>query len=581
MMRPQTPPSVVGRSPAPGARPVPENVALIALTIVVWSSTLRGGFVFDDLLNVLGNRWVTDWRLLPQAFAHNAAGFSPEFDTSFFRPLMHVFYAATYAVAGPRPWSFHLVNVLLHLAAVLLAYALSREVLRRWSEPARHPYLPIVTGIVFAVHPAHTEAVAWIAGITDLSYTVLGLAALLLYARGLDRSRPALGAGLLLLLSLLCKETAAVFVLLMASMEIFERSRRRSWTIGVAVARLAPALVAAVVYLGMRLAALGAFAPSVAQHPHSAAELGATAATLFGLYVTQLVAPVHQHVLMAVPVQGAFSSTAAWRGILAAGALAVVFLRFRGRPLAVLALAVIVLPVLPVLWVPAIESGGSLFGERYLYLPVLGMAWCLAFAFEWARTRLLPERRAVVALGGALVIWSSATVIARTRVWHDSLSFWTAAAAESPRLAAAQEGLCFALYGANRFAEAVAACDRAIALEPARSDARVNRATALLALGRAGDAKRELDRALSIRPNAELAWINRGLACMMLGETEDALFSYRRALELAPDSAEAHNDLGVALVRLGRRSEGCPHLEQAVRLAPRNAEYRSNVSVCR
>ena len=53
---------------------------------------------------------------------------------------------------------------------------------------------------------------------------------------------------------------------------------------------------------------------------------------------------------------------------------------------------------------------------------------------------------------------------------------------KSPNSAAAQEGLCYALYNARRVPEALAACERALVIEPARTDARINRANALLAL---------------------------------------------------------------------------------------------------
>jgi predicted Zn-dependent protease len=47
--------------------------------------------------------------------------------------------------------------------------------------------------------------------------------------------------------------------------------------------------------------------------------------------------------------------------------------------------------------------------------------------------------------------------------------------------------------------EALSACARALVLDPARLDARINHATALLALGRAEEARRELEGSTSRR----------------------------------------------------------------------------------
>jgi thioredoxin-like negative regulator of GroEL len=97
--------------------------------------------------------------------------------------------------------------------------------------------------------------------------------------------------------------------------------------------------------------------------------------------------------------------------------------------------------------------------------------------------------------------WGVAAAALRTRAWSSSLQLWTDAVAKSPDSAAAHAGLCFALYDAGRIPESLGACAQALAIEPARVDARINYATVLLAVGRAREARSELDRVLAIRPN--------------------------------------------------------------------------------
>src|SRR6185369_14772203 len=116
-----------------------------------------------------------------------------------------------------------------------------------------------------------------------------------------------------------------------------------------------------------------------------------------------------------------------------------------------------------------------------------------------------------LALAAVLVLGGSAAVLARTPVWKDSLTLWTDAVSKSPDSAAAHENLCYALYTAGRFEEALASCARALALDPGRRDARINHATALLALGRAAEAREELAGL-----DVPQALVQRGLACMML-----------------------------------------------------------------
>ena len=187
-------------------------LTLAVLAAACYATTLRGGFVFDDVQNILENRWLTDYRYLGQIFSSHAAGFDRGFTTSYYRPLMHVFYMLTLRLAGPMPWAFHLINVLLHCAVTVLAYWLVRALWRRLEKPSE-PWIPAAAGALtaalFAVHPVHTEAVAWLAGITDLSFSAFFLAAFLAYLEAEERGWAySAGGAVLFLLAALCKEPA-------------------------------------------------------------------------------------------------------------------------------------------------------------------------------------------------------------------------------------------------------------------------------------------------------------------------------------------------------------------------------------
>ena len=58
-----------------------------------------------------------------------------------------------YAMSGLNPWSYHVVNVILHSAVVLLIGWLCRHCLGlEWVTSSMAAFL-------FAIHPIHTEAV--------------------------------------------------------------------------------------------------------------------------------------------------------------------------------------------------------------------------------------------------------------------------------------------------------------------------------------------------------------------------------------------------------------------------------------
>ena len=109
--------------------------ALVLVTGAVYLNSFPAAFHFDDYALILESPLVTE-----------------NFDYGIFleqyggRPLTLWTFHLNYLVSGPRPWAFHLVSVLLHLAVVLLLF---RLILDRF----QHPGLALTTALLFGLHP--------------------------------------------------------------------------------------------------------------------------------------------------------------------------------------------------------------------------------------------------------------------------------------------------------------------------------------------------------------------------------------------------------------------------------------------
>lgn len=117
------------------------------------------------------------WDLWSHDFWGTSLG-SPSSHGSY-RPLCVLSYRLTHAVCGFRPACYHLVNVILHGLASGLVYKAASEILS--SRAAS------VAGLLFAVHPIHTEAVAGIVGRADLLSCIFFLLSLLTYIEHVKR----------------------------------------------------------------------------------------------------------------------------------------------------------------------------------------------------------------------------------------------------------------------------------------------------------------------------------------------------------------------------------------------------------
>jgi len=177
------------------------GLALAALSIVVYSSALKGGFIWDDDDGILNNPLVrttgglkTIW-LDPLRMTRREASYWPLTYTTFW---------VEYRIFGEDPFGYHLNNVLLHAAVVLLVWIMLGKMLKRgaWLAAA-----------LFAVHPIHAESVAWISERKDLLSALFYILAALAYLE-FDRKkamRAYFASVVLFILAMLSKSVAVTF----------------------------------------------------------------------------------------------------------------------------------------------------------------------------------------------------------------------------------------------------------------------------------------------------------------------------------------------------------------------------------
>jgi tetratricopeptide (TPR) repeat protein len=138
----------------------------------------------------------------------------------------------------------------------------------------------------------------------------------------------------------------------------------------------------------------------------------------------------------------------------------------------------------------------------------------------------------------------------------------------------ANRGLGYLRCG--RFADAVAASDRAIALNPGLFQAHLHRGTALKELQRPEEALESFARAAGLRDDAATHNL-RALMLDELGRYQEALDSFTRALALDGDNPLAHSNHGHALLRLFRYGPALASFEKAVTLGPEMSGLHYNL----
>ncbi|HZI14231.1 MAG TPA: hypothetical protein VE153_27935, partial [Myxococcus sp.] len=166
--------------PPPGPRLRTGLVALAALA--VFCGSLANDFVYDDVSLVLENPWLRSAEGLREAFSQPLFGYvddltEQDLGAGYYRPLAHVTYFLLRAVFGTAPWGYHLFLVLAHVLTSVLVAWLLRASLVRGRPGGAAEWAALAGALLFALHPIHTEAVAWVSGWMDVGVALAVLLA--------------------------------------------------------------------------------------------------------------------------------------------------------------------------------------------------------------------------------------------------------------------------------------------------------------------------------------------------------------------------------------------------------------------
>lgn len=559
-------------------------IALVAGTsLLVYLNSLLNGFVFDDVGQVLLNPWIRDFRHLPDIFSENVWAFDGQ-ATNYYRPTMHVIYMLVYSAFGPKAWGFHLANVLLHSAtSVLVLMTASRvfgEVPRTDRAHFRSP--SFIAAMLFAVHPIHTEPVAWIAGVPELAFSFFFVLSFFLYIRskgdGNEARAPYVASVLSYFLATLSKETALTLPFFLVAYDLLLGNPKTIFS-AKSFRRYVPYVVATAVYLAMRYHALGGMAPVKAEVAPSQALGFIDIFVLLTKYCAKLVLPTNLNALHIYrPAASVFDAMVAGSVLSAVVLGFLMVIAFKKNKTALLALLFVVVPLTPAFYFPGLNfKFYNSFAERYLYLPTFGFVLLLSLAIAWITThRSASSPFVAMAFISLIVIYSSGS-IHRTSVWKDELTLWADAVRKSPDSALAHHNLGTALRSQGKIDDAIGHFQEAARLQPEIAYFRNSLGDGYHRKGRTDQAIEQYQIAIALQPDEADAYNNLGSALAETGSLDRAITYFETAVRLQPHRPDYHYNLGVAYIDKGLAGKAIAHLEYAARRSPDDAGFRDTL----
>lgn len=567
-------------------------VCIVLLGCVAYANSFVIPFLFDDYLEIQTNPDVKTLQPLSSYL-------------TVLRGLTRLTFALNVRQAGFDVWGFHLVNVALHLANALLVYALVLWTLRlpcfggRYAPRAR--LLATLVALVFVLHPLQTMVASYLVqraeGLGGFFYLATLLCAVHAFtADGTRRALLVAGAVLAAALGIISKEiVATVPVAVGLYWYCFLRGGRGggapSW--GRRLAFLV--LLALPVVYGLVLARAYLFpaaGPGPEAGPRSWMFIPTAGFRVEGIgpwqyLITQFGVITWYLRLFLVPAGQVFDygwpfAESVWRvGVLLplAFLLAVVaaavwaFPRYR---LATFCIAWVFVTLAPTSSVLPLKDAAF---EHRMYLPVIGLAWLLVvggddlLAALAARAGQAPgalRRTGAIALGVWLALLGLATVH-RNTVFADPLLFAEDNVRKVPGHWRAQYQFAETLAQRGQQAEATAAYEEAVRLNPTQGSPRVALGGVYLRAKRYDDAERVLEPATHLLEESVVAAASLNLAGVYQarGEPARAQAALERTLQLRPQWTAAQRQLAALYVRDNRFVEAAKLYDDALRANPR------------
>lgn len=558
-------------------------ILVVAAVIAYWNS-FAGVFLFDDIQNIVNN---TDIRSL-----------TPLSDLlkSSRRPLVTLTFALNYAWTGPEPWSYHLVNLAIHILAGLTLFGLVRRTIElprfrhRFADSA--PYIALTVALLWLVHPLQTQSVTYI---VQRGEALMGLCYLLtLYCvlRGSTAHRLATlwyaaaiiacAAGMF---SKAVMITAPVATLLFDRLVIAPDSRpplRKRWPLYAGLAATWLLLLTLKIPQGvLNPAHRGPATVGFAFKGVSPIEYALSQPAVILHYLGITLWPANLCLDYRWDVADSLPTILGPSVLLLTLLAATIYALWKYPPIGFIAAFFFIVLAPTSSFIPIRD----LAFEHRMYLPLASVILLLTLA-GWRFLQAcqsqaqvaptLPRTGAAIAVA-AIAIGATVRTLDRNRDYHDEIRMWLDVAKQSPQNYRAHQVLGAAFGERREYDKSIRHSLESLRLNPNQARAHDALGVAYKNLGRFDEALQHLHEALRIDPKYYQTHFNLANLYAQLDRMSKARQYFESGFALKPKYALGHNNYGMALAREGRLEEAREHFETALRIDPYFAAAHSNL----
>jgi tetratricopeptide (TPR) repeat protein len=572
---------------------------LIGVTFAVYLQVRGFDFIIiDDGLYVGDNEHVREGLSL----ANIRWAFTTFRDGNWF-PLTWVSLMTDASAYGTWPGGYHLTNVMLHVANVLLVFATLAKMTRNVLPSA-------FVAALFAVHPLHVQSVAWIAERKDVLSMFFGLCALYTYVAYAQNRRP---RGFVLsvfffLCSLCAKQTFVTLPFLLLLLDYWPLRRLDLWRSDGATQMAHPDEMPTVAGDENRsdgadrgpgpafllvekipffvLSAVFCVVATLAQTRGGAVlsldvvPLGSrllNAIVVYRLYLQKVLFPAGLVAYYPHPGASLGVEEVAISAIFLLSVTIVAVVNARRRPYLLVGWLWYLGTLVPLIGL--VQLSGQQMADRYTYLPLLGCYLAITWLGASLASRFAAPAYAAPAIASVVIVVYGTAGFVQASYWHDSISLFRHAVAAGKENPYSLTTLGWAYANANRPDEAIPALHRAVELTPDFPQAQFLLGCVLQKQSKFTEAADHFRAALAVDDANAAAHLNLGTVLMALGQYSTARREFVRVVELDEGNSRGQASLAEVCLKLRQYDESIAHAKRSLALDPGQTRYRRMIVV--
>lgn len=533
---------------------------ILLITFIAYWPALKAGIVnWDDPDYVTNNPILKDVSNIKALFTIPIQG--------NYHPLTVISLIINYKISGYEPWSYHLLNLLLHLINCILVFKLA------WLLTNNNVIIATVTSVLFAIHPMHVESVAWISERKDVLYSLFFLLGLIHYTKYIDSGSKKYFwyAVIMLALSLMSKPAAIIFPFVLFCIDYL---RKRKFDVGLIMEKIPFFLLSLI--LGILT--------FVAQKEKGAVDgsgiFDMSTRILMGFYGFMMyfikalfpfkLSPFYPY----EPINEALPVTYYIGPLFFVLLIVVAYTQRNKNKLIPFGIAFYILNL--VLVVQFIPVGSAIIAERYTYIPYIG----LFLIAGWLLSRLTKGdiRKSMYVIAPVSIILAFLTN-KQSRIWHNGKTLWDQAIKTTPG-ARAYENRGDLYKEDKKYDSAIYCYSEALKINVADHEAHMKIGNVYFELNKYDQAMSEYRNSLAIKPDYVTAYDNIGAIHGVKLQYDSSLYYFNKALSINPGYASSYKNRALVYVELSKDQLALNDFQKYLEFSPNEAGVINMVGLC-